>query len=155
MIVNGSIPVGEVDDKLLQVAAFIEEVTPLLTAYNQTPTTESAQAVADCLHKARGGVGRKPLPTIILIHGACWLASRLGGLSIHLDDDAVKQFEHYSGDSTYPVAHPEIADPDVAYTLAMDMWVGEYGLRRIAFLQLFKDAAIKAIGGKHPRPMLN
>ena len=40
---------------------------------------------------------------------------------------------YYSGNSSYPVSHPLISDPVVAFKTTVDHWDGEYGRRRCLF----------------------
>lgn len=40
----------------------------------------------------------------------------------------------YTGYKDYPVPHPDFSDHEIAYDIAHDCWVGEYGERRMQLI---------------------
>ena len=48
------------------------------------------------------------------------------------------EWEHFSGNPTYPVQHPEVNSPSYSFTV-FDLWGGEYGKRRLELCKIMHD----------------
>ena len=50
----------------------------------------------------------------------------------------LNEWEHFSGNLTYPVQHPEVNSPSFSFT-EFDLWDGEYGKRRLELCKIMHD----------------
>lgn len=60
---------------------------------------------------------------------------------VHLVDwfeDELSTWEHYSGSCKYPIEYDQGISSERAYILVSDLWVGEYGRRRIEVLKMIR-----------------
>lgn len=87
-----------------------------------------AHSLIEAISILKAMENNEDLPTL---DTRCGICEAMGEL-VHRSDiaKACEGWEYYTGDDTYPVAHPAYRDYSNGYHMECNVWTGEYGRRR-------------------------